>query len=36
MITEVKNKLYNDFKILYLDYEQLKILDYLERKRVSL
>ena len=35
-IEAVKQKLYNDFKILYPDYEQLKNLDYLERKRVSL
>ena len=35
-IEAVKQKLYNDFKILYPDYEQLKNLDYLERKLVSL
>ena len=35
-IGAVKQKLYNDFKILYPDYEQLKNLDYLERKLVSL
>lgn len=35
-IEAVKQKLYNDFKILYPDYEQLKNLDYLERKLVGL
>ena len=35
-IEAVKQKLYNDFKILYPDYEQLKNLDYLERKLVNL
>ena len=35
-IEAVKQKLYNDFKILYPDYEQLKNLDYLEHKLVSL
>ena len=35
-IEAVKQKLYNDFKILYPDYEQLKNLDYLERKLLSL
>ena len=35
-IEAVKQNLYNDFKILYPDYEQLKNLDYLERKLVSL
>ena len=35
-IEAVKQKLYNDFKILYPDYEQLKNLDYLERRLVSL
>ena len=36
-IEAVKQKLYNDFKILYPDYEQLKKLwDYLERKLVGL
>ena len=35
-IEAVKQKLYNDFKILYPDYEQLKNLDYLDRKLVDL